>query len=563
MSLVVPGARAALRVALFCFLFASAFAQTPLIFNRSISNSASYTPGGIPGGAIAQGALFTLFGARLGPTQGVQASQFPLGTSLSGVSIKIIQGSTTVNAIPYYVSASQVSAIMPSNAPLGTASVQVVNGSGSSNRVPVRIASSDFGIFTALQTGIGPGVLQNYITGSNQPINSPTVTAQPGQVITLWGTGLGPVSYGDNVPPQAGNLSAKAEVFVGGVSAAVAYHGRSPCCAGLDQVVFTIPNNAPTGCWVPVYVRTNGTTISNFVTLAINPSSGTCTTDVLPQITSAFVNGQSLAEAIATRTTTHEDVGVLTPVDITSDYHVTFAFNPNSLPFPFNPALAFPPQGSCTVYTHFGDLLDSSPLPGATPTTMPLDLSGKPLLLTGPNGTKTLTPTFSGANAVYLGGSISNNILPSTLFLNPGSYTVQGFGGADVGPFSTQFAIPQPVNWTNRTSITTVNRSQPLTLTWSGGDSGQVVSIIGFGEDLPTNSSAVFACLAPQGSSSFTVPTDILANLPATRANPLHSKDVIYMMVLSGSSLQNINATGLTAGITSYYSITGKTVVYQ
>jgi uncharacterized protein (TIGR03437 family) len=545
-----------------CALATSALAQPPLIYNRSIYNAASFMTAGIPAGAIARGSIFSLFGARLGPTQPATANSFPLGTSLGGVSLTVFQGSTTVSAIPLYVSASQINAIMPSNAPLGASSIQVIVGNFKSNPLPVRIAASAFGIFTALGTGIGPGILQNFVAADNQPINSPTVTAQNGQAITLWGTGLGPVTGGDNVAPKVGNLPVKVEVFVGGVSAPVLYSGRTPCCSGTDQIVFTVPANAPTGCWVPVYVRTAGTTISNFVTMAIQPSGGTCTTDVLPQITSTYLSGGKLGEAISARATTRLDVGVRAPVDASADYHVYFAFQPSRKAFPFNPALAFPPAGTCTVYTHQGDVLNGSPLPGMPPVTMPLDY-GAALMLTGPNGTKTLTPDFSGANASYLGGSITNSILPSSLFLNPGSYTLKGLGGMDVGAFSTSYTVPQPVTWTNRNQTTTVSRSQPLTLSWSGGDSGQTVGILGFGEDLPTNSSAVFVCIAPAGSSSFTVPTDMLSNLPATRPNPLQSLDVIYLLTLAGSSVQNLNAGGLDVGITSFYSIIGKTVVLQ
>jgi hypothetical protein len=354
----------------------------------------------------------------------------------------------------------------------------------------------------------------------------------------------------------------KTEVFVGGVSAPLLYYGRSPQFSGLDQIVFTIPSNAPTGCWVPTYVRTGGITVSNFVTLAIQPNGGTCTTDVLPQVTSAYVSGSRLGEAIAVRTTTRHDVGVRAPVDVNSDYAVNFAFQPNPGPFPFNPALAFPPAGTCTFYTLFGDILNSGALPGIVPTTMPLDY-GPPLSLTGPNGQKTLTANFTGANVSFLGGSISNGILQGPLFLDPGSYSLQGFGGMDIGKFMAAFTIPTPPTWTNRSQTNTVNRAQPLTVSWSGGDSGQRVAIIGFGVDLPTNSSAAFGCMAPPGATSFTVPTDILSNLPATRANPLQSKDVIYMMTLSGSSIQNLGASGLDVGITSFSSIMGKTVVLQ
>jgi uncharacterized protein (TIGR03437 family) len=550
-----------IRAGFLCtFLMGAAVAQPPLIYNRSIYNAASFMPAGVPMGAIAQGSIFTIFGNEMGPSKAVTANSFPLGTTLAGVSINIVQGSTTVSAIPLYVSVGQINAIMPSKAPLGMASVQVVVNNAHSNMSPVQIVSSAVGIFTANGTGMGPGSLYN-VAQNNQPINSTSGPAKNGQVITLWATGLGPVAS-DNVQPTAGNLPVQVQVFVGGQPATVQYSGRSSCCAGLDQINFVVPNNAPSGCWVPVYVKTAGTAISNFVTMAIEPTPGICTTDVLPQVTSAFLKGSKLAEALATRTTTRQDVGVLAPVDITSDYHVDFAFQPDPGQFPFNPALAFPPSGSCTAYAHSGDMLNGGPLPGMAPTTMPLDM-GAPFLLTGPNGSRTLSEGFLGARAGYLGGLISNNILPNSIFLDPGSYTLQGFGGMDVGPFSTSFTIPQPVTWTNRLQTNVVDRTQPLTISWSGGDSGQVVAMLGFGDDLPSNSSAVFVCIAPPGATSFTVPTDMLAILPATRPNPLQSNDVIYLMALSGSSVKSIAAKGLDVGLTSFYSIIGKMVVWQ
>lgn len=554
-----------IRLGALCTLLTGvAVAQPPLIYSRSIYNAASFMPAGVPSGAIAQGSIFSIFGGQIGPAKAVTATSFPLGATLGGVSVNIVQGSTIVTAYPVYVSASQINVIMPSTAPLGMASVQVVVNNAKSNLAPVQIVPSSFGIFTAKGTGIGPGVLYNFVAQNNQPINSPTVTAKNGQVITLWGTGLGPLTSGaDNVAPTAGDLPVQVQVFVGGQPAAIQYSGRSTCCAGVDQIVFTVPSNAPTGCWVPVYVKTLGTTISNFVTMAIEPKAGVCTTDVLPQVTSSFVTGLKIAEALFTRADTYQDVGVLAPVDIMADYHVSFAFEPDQGQFPFNPAIAFPPSGTCTVYANTGDMLNGSPpLPGMAPTSAPLDL-GAPFLLTGNGGEKTLSYGFSGARAGYIGGQISNNILPSTLFLNPGSYTVQGFGGMDVGPFSTTFTIPQPLIWSNRLQTNVVPRSQPLTVSWTGGDSGQVIALLGLGEDLPTNSSVAFVCIAPLGSSSFTIPTDMMANMPATRANPLQSKDVIYMLGLSGSSLKNIAAKGLDVGLTSFYSIIGKTVVLQ
>jgi len=537
--------------------------QVPLIYPRSVFNAASYTPAGLPNGAIAQGSIFSFFGSNLGPATAVSANAFPLGTSLGGVSINVVQGQKSVAVIPLYVSASQINAIMPSNAPLGTASIQVVAGNIKSNFSTVRIVPSAFGIVSVGGTGLGEGVLQNFVSQTNQPINAPTVPAKTGQVITLYGTGLGPVTFPDNVAPTAGTLPVKTEVFVGGISASILYSGRAPCCAGLDQIVFQVPNNAPNGCWVPVYVRTGGTTVSNFVTMAIDPSGNSCTTDLLPQVTDALVKGKRIAEALFTRAITHENVGVSQVVETTGDYHVYFAYQPKNELFPFNPALAFPPGGTCTAYTKYGDLIDSNGLPGMAPDTMPFDIGQSPVL-TGPKGQKTLSTNFLFTNAGTLGGAISGGILTSSLFLDPGSYTMQSFGGADVGKFATTFTIPQPPTWTNRDQIDAVDRTQPLQITWSGGDSGQRVAIIGFGEDLPTNSSAAFVCIAPAGATSFTVPPDLLSNLPASRVNdPLQSKDIIYLLALSGSSVQPIQTTGIDVGLTSFFTVLGKTVFYQ
>src|SRR5205085_9619520 len=100
-------------------------------------------------------------------------------------------------------------------------------------------------------------------------------------------------------------------------------------------------------------------------------------------------------------------------------------------------------------------------------------------------------------------------------------------------------------------------------ISWTGGDSGQVVAIVGYGEDLPTNASAAFACIAPPGASRFTVPPDVLSNLPPARANLLHSKDVIYLATIPGSSVQNLNPKCLEQGTSGFYLINGKTVIVQ
>jgi hypothetical protein len=58
------------------------------------------------------------------------------------VSIQVTQGDNVVNAIPIFVSPSQVNAIMPSNAPVGPASLELALNNARSNPVPVSVAKT-------------------------------------------------------------------------------------------------------------------------------------------------------------------------------------------------------------------------------------------------------------------------------------------------------------------------------------------------------------------------------------------------------------------------------------
>src|SRR5262249_17113282 len=64
--------------------------------------------------------------------------------------------------------------------------------------------------------------------------------------------------------------------------ASVTYAGRSGCCAGLDQIAFQVPDS-PRGCTVPIAVRTEGRTISNFVSIPISAAGQSCS-DLAPGI---------------------------------------------------------------------------------------------------------------------------------------------------------------------------------------------------------------------------------------------------------------------------------------
>jgi len=538
----------------------SASAQ-PLLYYRGVTNAASNMPQTLPGGGIAQGSIFSITGSGLGPSGGIDQFIFPLNNSLNGVSVTVSRGAASVSAYPIYADSGLIYAIMPSNAPLGMASVKVTRNGAESNPLPVQIVSSSFGIFSMDGIGMGPGALQNGAAAG--PVNSPLAAASPDQKVTLWGTGLGPINASDNTMPPAGNLSTEVEVFVGGQSATV-YHGRSSCCAGMDEIQFTVPASAPLGCWVPVSVRTAGTTVSNFVTMAIQKSAGTCSDPANP-FSQVIVSGGSAGAFVAVRATTHEDVGTSAPVDVDTDFQASTFYSATPTPFPFNSGMSLPPPGTCMEYTVSGDLLGGDPLPALNPNGSALNAGS--ITLTGPNGSQatSLTPptVFPQFLLGYFGGSIGGSAITGSLVLNPGAYKVSSSKGSNIAAFQATLTVPSPITWTGRDSLVTVTRSQPLTISWTGGSATDRVGVVGFGEDLPANASTMFVCLASQGATSITVPPPILANLPATRANPLQSPGVIYLVSVPGSAAVAVEASGLNAGAALFTYIDGKTVTYQ
>ena len=100
-----------------------------------VENAASNIPPGLPNAGIAQGAIFSVYGSGLGPANLATAPAAFQSTTLSGTSVAVTVGSTTVNALMYYTSDGQVAALLPSSTPTGAGSVTVTyNGQTSPKR---------------------------------------------------------------------------------------------------------------------------------------------------------------------------------------------------------------------------------------------------------------------------------------------------------------------------------------------------------------------------------------------------------------------------------------------
>jgi uncharacterized protein (TIGR03437 family) len=250
---------------------------TPVIAPGGIVNAASYASG-IPPYGLAQGSLFSIYGTDLGPAQPVQASALPLLTSMGGTSVQILAGGNKYDAFLRYVSSGQINAILPSNVPVGLAQVTVGYNSITSQPVTFRVVKTSVGIFFQPVNGSEVAIAQNFVAPAAYPLNQPAVPAMPGQIVLLWGTGMGPIAGADNVAPgtAAGDMSGvPVSIAVGGVAAQRLYAGRQSESAAVDVIYFTVPQGVPYGCQVPVAVTAGGLA-ANTTMIAVTSDGAPC-----------------------------------------------------------------------------------------------------------------------------------------------------------------------------------------------------------------------------------------------------------------------------------------------
>ena len=392
------------RFLLLAFTTGALFAQQPILYTHATYNAASYAPFGLPNAAIARGSVFTVFGENLGPAQSPVLT-FPLSSMLGGVSISVTQSGVVTQCFPIYVSATQVNAVMPSTVTAGLATLRLIYQSVKSNAITIQIGNSSPGVFAVSSGGFGPGIVQNYVSATSQPINSLATPAAPGQVITIWGTGLGPVTFPDNVAPKAGNVATPVSVTIGGQPASVAYSGRSPCCSGVDQIVATVPPNTPLGCWVPVSVNA-GDVVSNTATIAIAASGAASCDDPGNPFSKLVRTPGTQAFIHIERVDGIENVNINPPLLKTLDNIYTRFYTRRNSPYNFDPYMSYPPPGSCLVQQTSGDAADAKTLPGTLPSSASLNPQPNQVYN---NGTQALgfspTGTFFSST---LGGTINS-----------------------------------------------------------------------------------------------------------------------------------------------------------
>lgn len=165
----------------FAALFAAhAMAQTPAV--GALVNNYSNTLPGLPNYGIAEGSIFVIYGTNLSSaTEPLQAP--PLKSTLDGVTIAVTVNGTTTNALFYYLSPTQIDAVLPSATPAGTGTLTVTTSAGASAAFPIHVVAGAFGLLT---TNNGTGPVQGFDANNNYALFSFSSAVNPAR---FWNSG--------------------------------------------------------------------------------------------------------------------------------------------------------------------------------------------------------------------------------------------------------------------------------------------------------------------------------------------------------------------------------------
>jgi uncharacterized protein (TIGR03437 family) len=512
----------------------------------SVVNAASNIPGtitnvanatsaaGLPNSGIAQGSIFIVYGSSLGPaTLTTDPNPFQ-DMNVGGTSMAVTAANGAVINIPmYYASGTQVAGLLPSNTPVGAGTLTLTYNGTASNAQPITVVANNVGIFSVAENGQGAGI----VTYADYSLVSSTKAANPGDTLIIWATGMGPVSGNELAGAQLGvNMpSVPLTLWLGGVQAPVTYQGRSGCCVGEDQIVFTVPSTAPTGCAVPLFVEIGtGSTalISNNTVIAVASGSRSCT-PTNSTFTSSVVQGLTSGSPFSFGLVNLErDISSNTANGLIYQDDATAQFGTYTVGSSFQPFVVSnfdnQPLGTCVVYTALSG--KSAP---ADVTVGGLDAGV--ITVNGPGEAPVpLLEKQNSGQATQYGAVLSG----TGTYLSRGNYTVTGAGGRDIGKFTAAFTIGSIPTWSNTSAVTTVTRTNGLTVTWTPTSAIPSIEIDGASPtDTTFMNGSLFSCTVAASAGTFTIPATTLLALPTGPYFEVLFKPILTPVTFSASGL--------------------------
>ncbi|MBM3746898.1 MAG: hypothetical protein FJW34_13995 [Acidobacteria bacterium] len=543
---------------------AALWAQPRIRAGDGVLNASSYTLD------IARGSWFVVFGTGLGPANlAVYSGNLPYPTELSGtrVSFTPVSGGAAVDARLWYTSAGQLAGLLPSTAAAGDYDVRVTYSGQTSPTFRAKVVERNFGFATQSQNGAGPAQatyggsdLNRFTTG--QLAQFTTRPAKAGDRMDLWGTGLGPDAGSDLRGDTSGDQTAAAQVkvIVGGIEVTPAYAGRSSGSPGLDQVVFMLPSNVATGCFVSLQVRAGGR-LSNLGSIAVAEAGrSACSHPTLSeaQLVRLDQGGTlTIGSLSLDKTSMKMSVPGLGSFDSKTE-SVSGSFGRYTVDAVAGASFSVVQTGACTVLKRTGT--QDEILEGRPPTLLD---AGAQLLLNGPGAANKAVPREASSKYYDLTlyssgfGGLGASGSPT---LTQGTYTLSGAGGPDIGAFTARVDFPGEFVWSNQDAIADpVPRGSGLTIRWTGGGAG-LVGVMGAAlaqtagtMQNPVYSATIFECTAQASAGSFTVPSSVLQQLPVVSSD-MTSGSFGMMAVLAmpdATKNQGVFSAPLTAGGTA------------
>jgi len=221
-------------------------------------------------GAVAPGQLVSIFGANLGPAEGVGPALDPvtlrISTTRAGVSVLF----NDLAGPLFFVRQDQINVQVPYEL-AGQSSVRMVvrNVDTTSAPVTVAVTAAAPGIF-AVSQGRGQAALLNQDFTTNSPSNP----ARRGSAVQIFLTGHGataPAAVSGQLPQAPYAAPAlPVSVALGGRPARTLFTGLAPGLVGLLQINAVVPEDTTPGPDVALQVAVGGASSQPGVTLAVN-----------------------------------------------------------------------------------------------------------------------------------------------------------------------------------------------------------------------------------------------------------------------------------------------------
>jgi uncharacterized protein (TIGR03437 family) len=245
----------------------------PVAAYRGTVNAATFLPEDL----ASPGAIMALFGEQIAYDGPKWAEKIPLDTQLGKTRV-------LVNGQPaplFYSSYGQINFQLPFETPSGEALVRVERDGQAGNTVAVQVVERSPRILPYGEYGVIQNASRNYKLPMPPTPGVPAERAKPGDILVVYGFGFGAVApgvataaAGPSAEPLA-RLTATVRVFFGprGIfgdppSAIPDYAGLAPTFVGVYQINVRIPEDAPRGDRVPLWMQV-GDDITRPVLVAI------------------------------------------------------------------------------------------------------------------------------------------------------------------------------------------------------------------------------------------------------------------------------------------------------